>query len=179
MKFVTVVFLSVLLASCGAQVFVDYDSQTDFSSQQTYQLFKEGERNMSPLDEKRINMAIDSLLVLKSWTRTDYCQFYIDFYVEQGAYITPNTIGVGLGSGNSGVAVSGGVGIPIGPRKIEERLTIEVYEAYNNEALVWQGSIDKPRKVDATPSQKETHYIKIVSEILKKFPPQQHVKLNN
>ena len=97
--------------------------------------------------------------------------FYIDFYKEEIIEDTRSAVGVGAGSGGGGIGVGVGVSIPIGPAMVQERLTIEIYSAYNEGTLVWQGALDATIKENATPAQKEVHYQKVVAKILKDFPP--------
>ncbi|MGK0386231.1 MAG: hypothetical protein ACI849_000840 [Patiriisocius sp.] len=172
MKTVYVLLLSFLFVSCGATVFVDYDPETNFTEYKTFQFTNHIESNVSSLDENRIIKAIDSVLVTKTWQRTDYCQFYIDFFVASVYEDPRSSVRVGAGTGGGGFGVGGSVGIPLGSSKIQENVTIEIYEAYNNGAMVWKGSLLAARKEKATPVQKELHYQKVIATILEKFPPQ-------
>jgi hypothetical protein len=160
-----------LFVSCGATVFVDYNPETNFTEYKTFQFTNNIESNVSSLDEKRIIKAIDSVLVTKTWQRRDYCQFYIDFFVASVYEDPSSSVSLGAGTGGGGFGIGGSIGIPLGSSKIQEYLTVEIYEAYNNSAMVWKGSVVTSRKEKATPAQKEQHYQKVIATILEKFPP--------
>lgn len=171
MKFLYLLIITVVLTSCGASVAVDYDKNTDFTKFKTFQFYKAERTQLNELDINRVEAAIDSVLVSKSWQRTDYNQFYVSFFAEDLGAAQRNTIGIGLGSGGRGVSVGGGVGIPIGARKYTQRLTIQIHEATQGQPLVWEGSLGQDIKEDADPDEKEAHFKGLVSKILSKFPP--------
>lgn len=172
MKFLYVFITAILLTSCGASVAIDYDKKTDFDTIKTFQFYKAENTGLNDLDNRRIEIAIDSSLVAKGWQLTDYNQFYIKYYVNEALTSSRNTLGIGVGSGGGGISVGGGVGIPIGPKQLEQELTIEVFQATTNEPLVWQGSLVESISERATPEQKEAHFTKMVFKILAKFPPE-------
>lgn len=171
MKSIIPLAISFLLFSCGPTVYVDYEKQQDFSEFTTYQFYPDIDSGLNELDDKRIKAAIDSVLQLRGFTRTDYNRFYINFYVNESISNSRSTIGVGIGGGggNVGVGVSGG--IPIGGRVIDQRLTIDFIDATKDQSLVWQAVVTDELKEKATPQQKEAYYLSIVGKALKKFPP--------
>ena len=115
--------------------------------------------------------AIETSLENRGITRTDYCRFYINFYVNEHVTESRNTLGIGVGGGggNVGVGVSGG--IPIGGRLINQRLTIDEIDASHGQELVWQAVIEGEIKEKATPEQKEAYYNSEIEKALQKFPP--------
>ena len=163
--------ISFLLFSCGPSVYVDYEKQQDFSEFTTYQFYPDIDSGLNELDDKRVIAAIDSVLQLRGFTRTDYNRFYINFYVNESISNSRSTISVGIGGGggNVGVGVSGG--IPIGGRVIDQRLTIDFIDATKDQSLVWQAVVTDELKEKATPQQKEAYYLSMVGKALKKFPP--------
>lgn len=171
MKSILPLAISFLLFSCGPTVYVDYEKQQDFSEFTTYQFYPDIDSGLNELDDKRIKAAIDSVLQLRGFTRTDYNRFYINFYVNESISNSRSTIGVGIGGGggNVGVGVSGG--IPIGGNVINQRLTIDFVDATKNQSLVWQAVVTDELKEKATPQQKEAYYLSIVGKALKNFPP--------
>ncbi|MGJ8666836.1 MAG: DUF4136 domain-containing protein [Patiriisocius sp.] len=171
MKLVSFIFGCFLLISCGASVVVDYDKETDFSTQQTFQFYTEKDSKVNPFDTKRIETSIDSVLSAKTWQRTDYNRFFVDFFVDKLPAQQRSTIGIGVGSGGGGIGIGGGVGIPVGAKKMEHVLTIMFREATTNQPLVWEGSASGLLKENATPEQKEGFYNLMVRKILSKFPP--------
>ena len=166
-------FLTVLavLFSCGPTVYVDFEEQQDFSGFTTYQFYPDIDSGLNQLDDKRIMMAIDSVLQQRGFTRTDNNRFYINFYASESLSNSRNTLGVGIGGGggNVGVGVSGG--IPIGGKVINQQLTIDFVDAQKDQSLVWQAVVEGELKEKATPQQKEIYYYSVLQKALKKFPP--------
>jgi len=162
----------VLLLSCGPSVYVDFEKNQDFSDFNTYKFYPDIDSGLSELDDKRITLAIDSVLQQRGFTKSNFNRFYINFYASESVSNSRNTIGIGIGSGggNVGVGVSGG--IPIGGRTINQQLTIDVIDAHKDQQLVWQAVIDGKLKEKATPKQKEAYYYSILEKALKNFPPQ-------
>jgi uncharacterized protein DUF4136 len=160
-----------LFYSCGPSVYIDYEIQQDFSEFTTYQFYPDIDSGLSVLDNKRVKEAIDSVLQLRGFRRTDFNRFYINFYVNESISNSSSSIGVGIGggSGNVGVGVSGG--IPIGGYVIDQQLTIDIVDATKNQSLVWQAIVTDELKEKASPKKKEVHYFSLVAKALKKFPP--------
>ncbi len=172
MKYFLLSSICLLLISCGSTVAVDYEKNTDWEQYKTYQFYREMNSNLNELDEKRVVKAIDSTLKIKGFQRTDYNTYWVAFFVEETLSNSRNTIGVGLGTGGRGVSVGGGIGIPIGGKVINQKMTIEVREGQPNGKLVWQAVYDGELKEKAKPKQKEAYYNKIIPMMLKDFPPE-------
>ena len=170
MKHFSIVLLTVLFISCGTSVGVDYDKEVDFSQYTTYNFFPDIESGLNGLDEKRIMHATDSLLQTRGFVKSDAPQLYINFYAKENLRSSRNTIGIGVGGGggNVGVGVSGG--IPIGGRIYEQAITMDFIDVSNDD-LIWQAVAKADLKENADPEQKKQHYKKVISKILKKFPP--------
>ena len=105
------------------------------------------------------------------YQRSDYNQFYIDFFVDERLSESRNTLGIGLGSVGRNVSVGGGIGLPIGGKVINQRLTIEFIDATMGQKLIWQAVYDGELKEKATPAQKDAYYFKVIAKMLKEFPP--------
>eukprot|EP00179_Madagascaria_erythrocladioides_P026442 CAMPEP_0198345646 /NCGR_PEP_ID=MMETSP1450-20131203/75283_1 /TAXON_ID=753684 ORGANISM="Madagascaria erythrocladiodes, Strain CCMP3234" /NCGR_SAMPLE_ID=MMETSP1450 /ASSEMBLY_ACC=CAM_ASM_001115 /LENGTH=172 /DNA_ID=CAMNT_0044051003 /DNA_START=1 /DNA_END=519 /DNA_ORIENTATION=+ len=170
MRSLSILVLSILLASCGATVAVDYEERTDWSNYQSYQFYPNIESGLSELDNKRIAKAVDSVFGTSVYTRSENPQFLINFYAKEALSSSRNTIGVGLGGGGGNVGVGGSVGIPIGGPKIEQQITIDFIDAQKDQ-LIWQAVVDCSLREKATPEQKDKHYLLAVQKALKKFPP--------
>ncbi len=170
MKYISVLIISVFLVSCGTTVNYDYDSQTNFSQYKTYNYFPDIDSGLSELDDKRIIKITDSLLQNRGFIKSETPQFLINFFAKEGNIHSKNTIGIGLGSGgrNVGVGISGG--IPIGGKVIDQQLTLDFVDSLKDD-LFWQAISDGELKEKATPIQKETYYTKLLTKILKGFPP--------
>lgn len=171
-------FIGLLLVgclwSCGVTVNYDYDTQENFKNYATYNFYPSIASGLNELDDKRIIKVTDSLLQLKGFKKSDNPQLLINFYAKEGAVQPRNTIGVGIGGGgrNVGYGISGG--IPIGGRTIDQQFTIDII-ATTKDQLIWQGITEGAIKEKASPQWKEAYYKKIISKILKGFPP----KTNN
>ena len=161
----------MILVSCGSTVAVDYEKGTDWTANKGYQFYSEMDTGLNQLDNKRIIKAADSILQLRGLQRTDYNDFYINFYVEESLSNSRNTLGIGLGSGGGNVSVGGGIGIPIGGKIINQHITLEFIEARIGEKLIWQAIYDGELKEKATPKQKEAYYAKIMAKMLAEYPP--------
>lgn len=180
MKNLAVVLITLVLASCGSTVAVDYEPETDWSKYKFYQFSQshtgrggapQAPSGLSQLDDLRIMRAIDSMLPRPEYQRSDYNQFYIDFFVDERLSDSRNTLGIGVGSGGGNVSVGGGIGIPIGGKVINQRLTLEFIEATTGQRLIWQAIYDGELKEKATPAQKDAYYNKVIAKMLKEFPP--------
>lgn len=162
--------LTILFASCGATVGVDYDVETDFSQYTSYNYYPNMESGLNELDNKRIMQIADSLLQTRGFSKSEEPQLLINFYVSESVSNSRNTIGIGVGGGggNVGVGVSGD--IPIGGRVINQQLTMDFIDTAKDD-LVWQALADGTLKEKSTPVQKEAYFRKVLSKILKKYPP--------
>jgi hypothetical protein len=170
--FIFLLVSSLLFVSCAAMVVVDYDKQTDFTKYKTYQFYRKLDSGLNELDNKRIIAAVDSLMAEKGWQRTDYNQFYIDFFADAQVINSRNTIGIGLGTGGDGITIGGGFGIPIGGKQLNQKITIEIFEERQGQPLVWQATFEDDIREVAASEIKEKHLKEMVAEILKNFPPQ-------
>jgi len=171
MKILLLLASTVLLFSCGPTVYIDFEKEQDFSEFTTYQFYPDIDSGLNELDDKRIKVAIDSVLQERGFLKTDYNRFYINFYASESLSSSRNTIGIGIGGGggNVGVGVSGG--IPIGGRVINQQLTIDFIDASMGQSLVWQAVVEGEIKEKATPQQKEAYYLSVIEKALRKFPP--------
>lgn len=170
MKFLSILFLSLFIVSCGATVAVDYDSRVNFSKYTTYNYYPTIESGLNELDNNRIVKITDSLLQQRGFVKSETPQLYVNFFARESVSKSRNTIGIGVGGGggNLGVGVSGG--IPIGGRVINQQFTFDLIDVEKDD-LVWQAVVDGEIKERATPHQKEAYYYTIIKKILSNFPP--------
>lgn len=159
-----------LFFSCGSAVVLDYDPTTDFSGYKTYAFYPSISSGLSALDDKRVLRIADSLLQLKGLRKSETPQLYINFYAKEQQSASRSTIGIGVGSGGrrGGVGVSGG--IPIGGNTIEQTFTLDIIDVIKDD-LIWQGKLNQNYSEKSTPEQRDQHYLKVLTIILKKFPP--------
>jgi hypothetical protein len=169
MKYLFILLLSIL-ASCGSTVAVDFDNQTNFTEFSSYNFYPNIDSGLNDLDDKRIMIAIDSLMAQKGFRKAESPQLLVNFFVKEFLTNSRNTLGIGVGGGggNMGIGVSGG--IPIGGKEIEQQFTLDLIDT-NNDALVWQGILNGRYKEKSSPLQKEKYYGGILQKILKKYPP--------
>ena len=170
MKLQLAILAAIVLMSCGAVVGVDYDKATDFSQYTTYDFYPSIESGLNELDNKRIMTATDSILRSRGFTRSEAPQLLINFYASEYISNSRNTIGIGVGGGGSNVGVGVSGGIPIGGRVINQRLTVDLIDAENDD-LLWQAVYEGELKEKASPEQKENYYANTMAKILKKYPP--------
>ena len=171
MKTTFFLLITLALCSCGPAVYVDYDEKQNFSEYTSYQFYPDIDSGLNQLDDKRIMVAIDSVLRQRGFTRSEYSRFFINFYASESLSNSRSTLGIGVGGGgrNVGVGVSGG--IPIGGPVINKVLTVDFINAKEDQGLVWQAVVEGEIKENATPLQKEAFYYKLISRALSKFPP--------
>ncbi len=170
MKHILSFFILHSLTSCGVVASYDYDKETNFKNYNTYNYYATIESGLSQLDNKRIIKITDSILQLNGYTKSTTPDFRINYYTKEGSISNRNTIGVGIGGGgrNVGYGISGG--IPIGGKTIDQQVTLDFIDA-KQDRLIWQGIIDGAIKEKASPQWKEAYYKKIISKLLKGFPP--------
>lgn len=172
MKTILLLATVALMVSCGPSVRIDFDKDQDFTGFNTYTFYPDIDSGLNQLDDKRVMKAIDSVFGQRGFSKSDYNRFFVNFYAEESIGTSRNSIGIGVGGGgrSGGIGVSGG--IPIGGPKINQKLTIDIVDANNNQELVWQAIIEGELKEKASPVQKEAYYLSIITKALKKFPPQ-------
>lgn len=170
MKFLKYLFLLVIIGCSSSKVVSDYDSQTDFTQYKTFNFFEDVGEGLNELDKKRITNALTAELEAKGMQFADTPDFYINVISKEQESLNRNTIGIGIGSGgrNGGFGISGG--IPIGNRKIDQKLMVDFVESKNNE-LIWQGMLHTEFREKASPEEKNTHYKKVIAKIISKYPP--------
>ncbi|MEZ4778969.1 MAG: DUF4136 domain-containing protein [Flavobacteriaceae bacterium] len=169
MKFLLLLVIPFFI-SCGSTVAIDYEKGTDFSKYTTYNFYTSIDSGLSELDNRRILIALDSLMQQKAFQKSDTPKITINFYTKEILTNSRNTLGIGIGGGggNVGIGVSGG--IPIGGREIEQQFTLDFIDT-QNDALIWQGVAESRYKEKATPQQKEAYYFSVLQKLLKKYPP--------
>ena len=169
MKWLVALMVTIVLASCGATVAVDYDKEIDFTQYKTYNYFPNIKSGLNNLDDNRIMYATDSLLLQKGFVKSETPQLLINFFSKEFLSNSRNTIGIGIGGGgNVGFGVSGG--IPIGGKVINQTLTIDFIDS-DKDALIWQAVVNGELNEKANPQQKEDYYFGIIRKALKAFPP--------
>ncbi len=155
MKYLFFIF-SILLISCATSVGVEYDYDTDFSNFKAYGYNPKMDSNLNPADDKLIMDIADGLLPSHNLQKADSPQVYVNFYVNEKAVLSKNTVTVGF--------------IPIGKKVNSQQFNFEFINASNNKVL-WKAVAKDEMKLNASPAEKEKYYSGILQEILVKYPP--------
>lgn len=166
MKNIKFIFICFLISCSASKVVTDYDVKEDFSKFKTFDFYEDNGENLNEFDVKRITSYIQENLNSINLQQNSAPDFLIFFDTKIEDNINQNTIGIGLGNG--GFGVSGG--IPIGGKKVDEKLIIKFVNASTNE-LFWEGSLKSTIKENRTPEKRELYLKEVVQEILKEFPP--------
>lgn len=166
MKVIQFFFLFFLIACSSSKVFTDYDVNVKFSEFKTFGFCEDNGANLNEFDVKRITANIQENLNTVGLEQNNAPDFFIFFNTRTVKKQNNNSIRIGLGNGGTGI--SGG--IPIGSKKLNEKLTIKFIEAKNND-LFWEGSLDALIKEGRTPEKRELHLKGVIQKILKEYPP--------
>ncbi|TMM29514.1 DUF4136 domain-containing protein [Polaribacter aestuariivivens] len=164
-------FFLVLLMSCGtSKVIYDYDDKIDFSQFKTFHFFEDVGNGLNEFDVKRATAILENELSKLDLTKVEKPDFFINIKAVITEVQNNNTIGIGIGSGgrNGGFGISGG--IPIGGKKLNEKIIIEFVNAKNNE-LFWEGSLVTTIKEKRKPAERELYLKDVIQKILAKYPP--------
>jgi hypothetical protein len=171
MKLLYTFAILLLVTACGTTVGVDYDRATDFSQYTSYNYYPNIASGLSELDEARIKMVTDSLLQQKGMVKSATPQLYVNFYANEQVAVNNSSIGIGIGGGGRNVAGGISGGIPIGGRKMEQRLTVDVIAVAKDE-LIFQAVAEGTYKEKITPAKKTQYYERVLSRLLDEFPPE-------
>lgn len=162
-------FIIFIVGCSSTKVLYDYDSKTDFTAYKTFNFFEDAGEGLNELDVKRITNELTNGLQQKGMQMSEAPDMYINIISKEGKNIDRSTIGIGMGGGrNVGFGISGG--IPIGSKKINQRLIIDFVKSENDE-LLWQGIANETIKEKTTPEERLMHYKNVVEKILTNYPP--------
>ena len=162
-------FLIFIVGCSSTNVVYDYDSKTDFKAYKTFNFFEDAGEGLNELDVKRIANELSNGLHQKGMQMSEDPDMYINVISKEGKTIDRSTIGIGMGGGrNVSFGVSGG--IPIGSKKINQKLIIDFVKSENDE-LLWQGISNGSIKERTTPEERLIHYKKTIEKILMNYPP--------
>lgn len=166
MKSLKFLFLFILMSCSSSKVIVDYEENHDFSKLKSFDFYEDNGEGLNEFDVKRITNSIQIKLKEIGLNLNEQPDFFIYFDSETSENNNNNTIGIGFGSG--GIGLSGG--IPIGGKKLNEKLIIKFIEATTNN-LLWQGSLNSVIKENRVPEKRKEHLQEVIRKILNKFPP--------
>lgn len=169
MKKLQLLFLTLLLSCSSAKVVTDYNEGTDFTKYKSFDFYEDNGGNLNEFDVKRTTDAIYHHLINSAYSQSKTPDFFIYFNTKIAENVSRNTIGIGVGSGgrNGGFGISGG--IPIGGKKVSEKLIIKFVDAKIN-LLFWEGSFIDVVKQNRKPEERKKQLEKVVLKILNEFP---------
>ena len=168
MKKLCYCFLFILISCSTSKVIVDYDEAIRFSSFSTFNFYDDVGKGLNELDIKRVSKAIAYEMQQKGFRFSDNPDLFINVIATYTELTNNNTLGIGSGTNNGGFGVS--IGIPIGRKKLNEELVIELVNATTN-AIIWEGVLNSTVKEKRKPEEKELHFQEIIKKILAKYPP--------
>ena len=166
MKQIKYLFLFLLMSCSSSRVMTDYDAEIVFSDFKTYAFFKDVGKGLNDFDIKRVITVLNFELENKEFKEVGNPDFYINFSSKMSEAQNKNTIGIGIGNG--GFGISGG--IPIGVKKLNEEFIIEFVNAETNE-VIWEGVLNSIVKEQRKPEEKGTHFKEIIKKIFDNYPP--------
>lgn len=166
MKNIKFILLLFLIGCATSKVITDYDSKVVFSKFKTFDFYEDNGENLNEFDVKRITNNIQENLLESNLSQNGTPDFYIYFDTKTVENQNNNTLGIGIG--NRGIGISSG--IPIGGKKLNEKLIIKFIDATTND-LFWEGSLNTSVKENRTPEKRKLHLKGVVQNILKEFPP--------
>ncbi|SDL47930.1 protein of unknown function [Salinimicrobium catena] len=171
MKFIPFLLFFLILTSCNApQAVYDYDQQINFSQYQTFDIYPDLRTGLSQLDEERLIKSARHQLQNKSLSHSTNPDLYLNIYSEEYRQQSDSRLGIGVGGGsrNVGVGVSGG--IPLGGPETYLRLTFDLIDA-KTDALVWQAVVESSFDLNASPTERQKRFDQIVQKALAGYPP--------
>lgn len=171
MKIVKLLILFLLMSCSSTKVITDFDTNTNFTKYTSFNFYEDNGDRLNDFDIKRIATAIKEVLVAKRFSKNENPDFLIYFDAVITENTTNNTIAIGLGSGgrNGGVGVSGG--IPIGSKKLNEKIIIKFVNPITNN-LFWEGALTSIIKEKRTPAERREYLENVVVKILELYPPE-------
>jgi len=181
MRFLNILFISLMLSACTSMVNIDYDKNTNFASLKTYRIDKapvrvSGDTRVnSPFMQQRVENEINTELSVKGFeSLKNNAELEIKYYLDIKQEIETRDSAVSIGFGSSGrhSAIGLGFNVPIGEASSIDNLvlTIDVFSAKTNK-LIWRGSLGYSLYEGATPETYDNLVKELVIEILKNFPP--------
>lgn len=169
MRLFQILGVFLLLASCSPfKVVADYDKAKDFSQYKTYSLDLEN-LGLNDIDESRVMSELQRQLALKNIHPADDADMIISVKAShklvRNNYVVPN---VHFGGWGRWFGAGLGIARTFSTQSNQGTLVFDFVDAKTGK-LVWQGK-GTGIKVDS-PTSKEEQIPKIISQILKNYPP--------
>ena len=175
LKFLPLLLLFVVASCSTVRVATDYDREANFSTYNTYAFYKPGidKAKISDLDKKRILRAIDTELMAKGMNKSESPDLLVSIFTKERERVDVYNNNFGFGWGWNPWWFGNGYNTSVSTRT-EGTLYIDLIDAKTNE-LVWQG-MGTSNLVTRDIDKKEERILKIVNEILAKYPPGTMIK---
>lgn len=169
-KRILILFLFIGLLSCKS-IYVDYDTQEDFSKYSTYNYYEGLDSGLEEFDESRVKRAIDNEMRDKGFTKSNEPDVWINFYADKSVKVKESYVGVGIGQQSRNFGFGMNTQIPIQRQSQLQDMTIDIIDA-KTKALIWQTSSQFKWPKSRDLSIREATYDKNTQKLLKTFPPQ-------
>ncbi|MFC5048634.1 DUF4136 domain-containing protein [Aquimarina hainanensis] len=174
MKFTSLasLILIIMLSSCSSvRVASDYDKNANFDNYKSFAFYKPGidKAEISDLDKKRILRAIEADMTAKGFVKSQNPDLLVSIFTKTKENINIYQNNFGWGYGWGWTPFYWGPNYSTVSRSTEGTLYIDLIDAKKKE-LVWQGmgTAALTKNVD----RKQENINCIVSEVMKKYPPQ-------
>jgi hypothetical protein len=166
-QLLSLLFIVTLTSCSSVRVNADYDKKANFDSYKTYAYLKSGVDNaeISDLDKKRILYAIDEVMALKGFIKSENPDVLLSFFTQERERVNVyQNYGFGWGWGPWG-----GIGFTNVSSSPEGTLFIDFIDARNKE-LIWQGQ--GTGYLTENVDKKEQRVKEFVAKILAQYPPE-------
>jgi hypothetical protein len=157
----------------SSKVMTDFDNTIIFSDFKTYSFYEDVGQGLNELDVNRVTSALKLEMKQRTFQEVENPDFFINVTSKISEKPNKNLMGVGLGNG--GFGLSGG--IPIGGKKLNEEFVIEFVNAKTDQ-VIWEGILNSTIKEKRTPEQKELHFNEIIKKILDSYSPKNNSSKN-
>ena len=167
LKFLSVFFLVIILASCSSvRVNADYDKKANFTNYKTFAYLKSGidKVEISDLDKKRILNSIEEVMISKGFTKSENPDILISIFTKERERVDVYQ-NYGFGWGWNPYWGMGYTNVMTSP---EGTLFIDIIDAKTRE-LVWQGEGSGYLTKDT--EKKDARIKEFVTRILEQYPP--------
>jgi len=174
-KLIAILLLLMTYSCVSVRVTSDYDTKTDFSKFKTFAFYKKGidKVDLSDLDKKRILRAIETELLAKGMTKSKSPDVLVNIFTKSREKIDVYNNGYYgwypwyYGYGHYGRGMYNNVS-----KSTEGTLFIDLIDA-NKKELSWQGVGIGLLNFTDNKAKKEERIKEFVTEIMKKYPPEQ------
>ena len=173
MKNLKYLFLFLLMGCSSSKVMTDFDNTINFSDFKTYSFYEDVGQGLNELDVNRVTSVLKLEMKQRTFQEVENPDFFINITSKISENPNKNLIGIGLGNG--GFGLSGG--IPIGGKKLNEEFVIEFVNA-KTDKVIWEGILNSTIREKRTPEQKELHFNEIIKKILDTYSPNNNSSKN-